>query len=270
VSGVNTWPERLARVEDAVAAWRPRLLDPQEPEPGSSLAKDDETFPPMPCSMLAWWGLSSAVEHLDAGLRLLAEQTARGGLYFSDANYTVLRAGLLGASQAAVLLLPHGRQRRTTYGLQLAHEEFRRALNIRKDLHKHDGLPENLRTAAADTRFLDSLIGPMERAAALLDERDVRKKSLSDTDLTQLAGGLVHASGPDALLLQLGQEMEWRLASGSAHGQLLVSMHRAGGHRTEGNVAMFAGDHDDIAQTVARVFLLANQAWRAWDLRRLR
>ena len=39
-----------------------------------SLANDDETFPPLPCSQLAWWGLSVAVEHLDAGLRLLAEQ----------------------------------------------------------------------------------------------------------------------------------------------------------------------------------------------------
>jgi hypothetical protein len=34
-----------------------------------------------------------------------------------------------------------------------------------------------------------------------------------------------------------------------------------------GNVAMFAGDHDDIAQTAACVALVASQSWRAWDLR---
>lgn len=252
-----------------MAAWRPLLLHPQTPEPGSSLEKDDETFPSMPCSQLAWWGLTVAVEHLDAGLRLLADQAARGGPYFSDANYTVLRAALLGASQAAVLLLPTRRETRTTYGLQLAHEEFRRALNIRKHLQAHDGLPESARTAAADARFLEGLSGPLKRAAAALDERKARR-SLPDTDLVEVAAGMVHAQGQDARLLQLGQEMEWRLGSGSAHGQLLVSMHRAGGHRTKGNLAMFAGNYEDIAQTAGRISLVANEAWRAWDLRRRR
>lgn len=50
---MTTWQDRVRRVEEAVAAWRPLLLDPQTPEPASSLAKDDETFPPMPCSQLA-------------------------------------------------------------------------------------------------------------------------------------------------------------------------------------------------------------------------
>jgi hypothetical protein len=252
-----------------VAAWRPLLLDPQTPEPGSSLAKDDKTFPPMPCSQLAWWGLTVAVEHLDAGLRLLADQAARGGPYFSDANYTVLRAALLGASQAAVLLLPAGRETRTTYGLQLAHEEFRRALNIRRHLQAHDGLPAGARTVAADAGFLERLTDPLERAAFALDERKARR-SFPDTELVEVAAGLVHVRGEDARLLQLGHEMEWRLGSGSAHGQLLASMHRAGGHRTEGNLAMFAGNYDDIAQTAGRIFLVTNEAWRAWDLRRRR
>lgn len=57
------------------------------------------------------------------------------------------------------------------------------------------------------------------------------------------------------------------LGSGSAHGQLLVAMHRAGGHRTEGNLAMFAGDFDSVAQTASRVCLVASEAWRSWDLR---
>ncbi len=269
LSGVTTWQDRIGRVEEAVAAWRPLLLDPQTPEAGSSLAKDDETFPPMPCSQLAWWGLTVAGEHLDAGLRLLADQATKGGPYFSDANYTVFRAALLGASQAAVLLLPAGRETRTTYGLQLAHEEFRRALNIRKHLQTHDGLPDGARAAAADAKFLAGLESPLSRAAAALDQRTARK-SFPDTDLVKVAAGLVHARGQDARLLQLGQEMEWRLSSGSAHGQLLVSMHRAGGHRTEGNLAMFAGNYDDIAQTAGRISLIASEAWRSWDQRRRR
>lgn len=265
----RTWEDRMRRVEEAVVAWRPLLLDPPTPEPGSSLAKDDETFPPMPCSQLAWWGLAVAVEHLDAGLRLLADQAARGGPYFSDANYTVLRAALLGASQAAVLLLPTNREVRTTYGLQLAHEEFRRAANLREHLRDHDGLPEGARTAAAEEKYLKSLRGPQQRAAAALDARKARR-SFPDTDLVEVAAGLVHTRGQDAPLLRFGQEMEWRLGSGAAHGQLLVSMHRAGGHRTEGNLAKFAGNYDDIAQTAARISLIASEAWRAWDLRRRR
>lgn len=259
----------MRRMEDAVAAWRPLLLDPPTPEPGSSLAKDDETFPPMPCSQLAWWGLSVAVEHLDAGLRLLADQAARGGPYFSDANYTILRGALLGASQAAVLLLPARREVRTTYGLQLAHEEFRRASNLREHLRDHDGLPEGVRTAATNEKYLESLRGPRGHAAAALDARMARR-SFPDTDLVEVAAELVHAQGQDAQLLRLGQEMEWRLASGSAHGQLLVSMHRAGGHRTEGSLAKFAGSYNDIAQTAGRIALIASEAWRSWDLRRQR
>jgi hypothetical protein len=158
----------------------------------------------MPCSQLAWWGLSVAVEHLDAGLRLLADQAARGGPYFSDANYTVLRGALLGASQAAVLLLPTRREVRTTYGLQLAHEEFRRASNLREHLRDHDGLPEGVRTAAADEKYLESLRGPQGRAAAALDARRARR-SFPDTDLVEVAAELVHAQGQDARLLRLGQ-----------------------------------------------------------------
>lgn len=44
-----------------------------------------------------------------------------------------------------MLLLPAGRETRTTYGLQLAQEEFRRALNMRKHLQTHDGLPDGAR-----------------------------------------------------------------------------------------------------------------------------
>ena len=51
--------------------------------------------------------------------------------------------------------------------------------------------------------------------------------------------------------------------------ELSLMIHR-GGHRTEGNLAMFAGNYDDIAQTAGRIFLVANEAWRAWDLRRRR
>lgn len=123
------------------------------------------------------------------------------------------------------------------------------------------------RLAEPDSAFLDGLRGPMERAARSLDERGVRK-SLPDTELVETAAKLVHARGPDSPMLQLGQDLEWRLGSGSAHGQLLVSMHRMGGHRTEGNVAMFGGNYDDVAQAVCLVSLLANEAWRIWDLRR--
>lgn len=113
----------------------------------------------------------------------------RGGPYFSDANYTVLRAALLGASQAAVLLLPPRRQTRTTHGLQLAHEEFRRASNLRAYLRGHDGLPEGARTASVDEKYLESLRDPQERASAALDERKARR-GLPDTDLVAVAAQL--------------------------------------------------------------------------------
>lgn len=242
---------------------------PETPAAGSSLAKDDELLPGMPCSQLAWWGMSVAVEHLDATLRLLAQQVDTGGPLLPAANFTVLRAGLVGASQAAVLLLPTSREVRTTYGLQIAHEEYKQALTFRTHLRDHDGLSDTAVAAYEETDFLGPLTDAKKQVGALLDAREAPRK-LWDTSMVEKAASLVHSKGEDASLLQLALEMEWRLGSGAAHGRMLMGMHRTGGHRFEGDsVALVGGTYQEIAMQVGAVSLILGQAWRMWDLRRV-
>ena len=126
------WQVRMARIREDVAGWRPLLLVPPAVVDRSPLAGDDKAFPPMRCSQLAWWGISVAVEHLDATIRALDQQVSVGGPILPSANFTVLRAALVGASYAVVLLGSTSRADRTTVGLQMAHEEYRQALRFRE------------------------------------------------------------------------------------------------------------------------------------------
>jgi hypothetical protein len=142
-----------------VDGWRARLLVPDQPEVTSSLAADDLVYPAMSCSQLAWWGISVGVEHLDATIRLFDQQVSSGGPILPAANYTVLRAALVGSSQAAVLLAPRKRDERTTYGLQIAHEEYRQALNFRERTLNHPGLVAEARAASERGDYLAGLRG---------------------------------------------------------------------------------------------------------------
>lgn len=260
------WNDKVDRVRSAVDQWSKRLPDADTPQPGSSLATDDLVFPRLSCSQLAWYALGVGVEHLDATLRLLRQQVDAGGPILPDANYTVLRAALVGSSQAVVLLCSTSREKRTTVALQFAHEEYRQLYNFRKHVLQHAGLVAQAKTEASKKDYLKLPRERREQVAALLKDRTAPLK-ITDTDLVQRAADLVHSRGADSTLLQLALEMEWRLGSGAAHGRLLMSLQRPGGHEIEGDVAAMGGVYDDVAQQVCAVWLMLSEAWRAWDLR---
>ena len=261
--------DRLDIVRQAVRDWRVRVKAPDQVDKGSSIDADDQVFPPMPCSQLAWYALTTAVEHLDAGVRLLDEQVVTGGPILPSANSTVLRGALVGACQAVVLLVPPARDVRTTYGLQIAHEEYRQVLSFRAHMIDHPGLVAEARKNAAATNYLKI---PEERkvaVATMLSQRGISKR-LTDTDMIRKAGELVHSSGADSPMLQLMVEMEWRLGSGAAHGRFLMAMHRPGGHVVEsGRTALFGASIEEVANQITSVSLLLSEAWRVWDLRRI-
>jgi hypothetical protein len=126
----------------------------------------------MPCSQLAWWGLNVGTEHLDASIRLLDQQISIGGPILPTANYTVLRAALVGSSQAVVLLGPRRRAQRTTFALQIAHEEYRQALNFRSRLLEQPGLVAEAREAAERKDYLMGLRQAKARVLAELKSRE--------------------------------------------------------------------------------------------------
>lgn len=265
---MTAWETRIDQVSAVVQAWQQRLLTPDEPDRGSSLAADDNAFPRMSCSQLAWWGMSVGVEHLDATLRLFNEQVTRGGPILPAANFTVLRAALVGSSQALILLAPTSRQERVNYGLQIAHEEYRQVFNFRKRLLEHPGLVPAAREAAATKDYLTRFATKRDEVAELLTARGVASR-LTDTAMIERAAELSHTDPTDADLLKSSVAMEWALGSGAAHGRLLMTMHRQTSFKTEGgSTALLGSTVEEVAMPIVGVFLMLNNAWRIWDLRR--
>lgn len=268
------WTARMSRVREAVEKWRDLIMEPSEPAPGSSLAADDAAFPPLPCSSLAWWGITVGVEHLDAALRLVDQQIDSGGPLLPSANYTVLRAGMLGAAQACVLLLPTFRSERTTFGLRIAHEEYNQVLGFRRSLFEHDALPTSVAISESDLASTERMEKRREEIRALLTERGVssKRRKLTDTAMIKRAGALVYQRDSNASMLSLGVGMEWQLGSGAAHGRLLMGLHRTGSHVVDddGRSALIGASAQDISIQIANVTLMVNTAWKAWDARRVK
>lgn len=268
--GTVTWEERLDHLQVVVNdVWVPRLSSPDTPAEGSDLSEDNKVFPRLPCSLLAWWGLSVATEHLDATVRLLAEQCERGGPLFPGANYSLLRGVLIGASHAAVLLLPESREVRTTHALQIAHEEYTQAHTYRRAIVNHPGLVPEAKAAADSQDFLAGYRDGIDETKRLLLERGIKRPKLTDTDIIKRAAALVHPEGEEGDLLQLAAEMEWRAGSGSAHGRLLMALNRPGGYEDQGAGKLATGATlPAVAQAIVGASLVLDEAWRSWDRRR--
>jgi hypothetical protein len=240
-------------------------------EAGSSLAMDDQAHPQMPCSQLAWWGIAVGVEHLDAATKLVDNQMAKQEPIMPAATYTVLRGSMIGSCQAVLLLGTPARRERIIYGLRIAREEYRQVKNFRQSIVEHPGLSESAREKAGQPEFSDWPAQGIDRVEALLAQYQVSdpRSRLKDSDLIEKAAALVH-KGQDAELLRLAVEMEWNLGSGSAHGRLLMNMHRPGGHRIDETqqVAYFGTGVDEVATQIGNVALVLSEAWRMWDARK--
>lgn len=263
------WDERLEKMKFALNYWRERVKSPEKVLPGSSLSTDDHIHPEMPCSQLAWWGLSMGVEHLDGTISLLEHQLERDKPILPTATYTVLRGALLGSSQAALLLCTPRRVDRINYALRIAREEYRQEFNFRNATINHKAVSETKRQTVLNEDFLGRAQSGIRRVNALLAERDGPTGKLSDTEMIELAAKVVHR-GEDADLLRLGVVMEWRLGSGSSHGRLLMNMHRphAFARDDDGDTAYFSASKSMVIQQIATVFLTLQEAWRIWDPRR--
>jgi hypothetical protein len=150
----------------------------------------------------------------------------------------------------------------------MAHEEYRQAFNFRKKVVNSPGLREPARLASASTDHLAHLKGRLEAVSSLIELRGAPKR-LHDTTIVERAAKLVHSTDiRDSDLLELALQMEWALGSGAAHGRMLMTLHRVGGHRIEdGNTALFGATYDEVAQEIAAVTLVLSEAFRLWTMR---
>lgn len=83
--------------------WFERLGVTYVPMAGSALAADDNDWPYMPVSQVAWIGLGGAADHLDAIKRQLTNRPIPLHPY---AQLTLCRSALVGACQAVWVLSP--------------------------------------------------------------------------------------------------------------------------------------------------------------------
>jgi hypothetical protein len=84
-----------------IASWRVTTRDAFRPQQGSELWNDDQDWPYFPTSTIAWSGLVSAVDHLDA-----IKRHVEARCLFSLAHLTLCRSALIGGAQAVWVLAP--------------------------------------------------------------------------------------------------------------------------------------------------------------------
>lgn len=255
--------QRTDLIRSRLEEWRPSIESPPPVLGGSDLAADDASFPELPVSQLAWWGITVAFEHLDVLLALQENQMALTSPMAPTAPYTLLRPALLGASQAVVLLGPDQPEDRSTNGLKLAHEEYRNLVSFLDHMVEHDGLTEEGR-AVAETVSTERYVSARDRAAKILSVRGVKQRKLSDTDMVTQAAKLAY---PGNDLRRLALENEWRQGSGAGHGRLLVTLLRPGTGGIEDQYATFAADPGEVSLQTYLVFALLKRALELWDLR---
>ena len=142
--------ERLAQLDQLLAGWRDYIQ--KAPEDGNSLAGDDHLFPMLPPSQLAWFGIVSAVDHLDMLMALV-----RSGTSHPLRTTPSPAPGVLSGAHALWLLDGPDRVERQKRGLCLAHAEFFREHQAVRDiaaiqnsdlsprLDSHEGLPRRAR-----------------------------------------------------------------------------------------------------------------------------
>lgn len=254
------WITRLERCAEGVDAWRERTKNPVFAVPGSPLAADE--IPGLGIEQAAWYSLCTAVEHLAAAFDLLR---ATNTLYPS-AYMTLLRTAYMSAVNSYYVLAADSRAERRLRALRMrAHE-----LSDEKKTY----------TRLGDARAED-LIARVEEQQARLQEvaerlgssEQVAKMRYNLTDAVDWAAKKLRDD--EGGHLEMAFRSLWNTGSAAAHGQMIYALMRPGQqevvHQDErGSVVHLTSSLEhDVGPAFVGAFLVANQAFRLYDLRRL-
>ncbi|PXY16610.1 hypothetical protein [Prauserella muralis] len=262
------WLQRLNSMLPTIAKWAERTRSaPSTPVPGSSLARDDELFPPQPASHVAYAAIVTATEHLD--LFRVAFQASRA--LFPSGYFTLLRTALMGAAQA-IWVLKGPRPQRQENALRIVRDDIKQRHGLLTvDVPEALGLGERIEE---ERERLQRQLREVQAAAAHLgfNAKAVNGWRLNMTQVIKTASELVHGNGQGDEATRYGTSLLWRLQSGHAHGT--PSMRIMQVERTEVTA------HDDgtlfgkatttavdVGAAAAASLLMLNDAWRLYDLR---
>lgn len=235
-----------------IAEWRAATRTAFRPEQNSELWVDDQDWPWFPTSTVAWTGLVSAVDNLDAIKRHLEAQ-----VLFSVAHLASCRAALVGAAQAVWVLAPQDSKTRTKRSRTAT------AYMYNKHLQYLRGLQEWAATPHIGTDTVTETV--VQRARDLGEKRaaDDQRSGLDTTRMIEVAAKEAFGN------LKLTQEaiLCWRSTSGAAHGFAWPLFGTAGTVQTkladEDGIAEFqaGGSLERMANPFMAAFHIARQGW---------
>ena len=170
--------------------WDHVLRGPAVPEPQSSLAADDQVFPSLPPSAIAWTHLGLAVHGFDIAVDALARDEQE----LDPDVLPALRSSLLHASTALAVLAP-ARARRIDHALRIAWTAF-------------SGAGPESEAAGRLAPFGNELV--VREAAALLNRRNfVASPRWTDRSAVRVAAHHVRLHAPDAELYEATVRHLW-------------------------------------------------------------
>ena len=185
--------------------WAARMSTVFVPRPESELGRDDADwpYPPVSSSQIAWAGLNSAREHLQAvRVHIEARQL------FPLAHLSITRAALIGAAQTVWVLGPDNRAERLKRSRLLAHHAYAEHLKFLRVLQRLAEVPhEGIDIVAAHTA---ERLGQIEALRGVVG----KKVTLNTTTIIEQAAAT--AFGDKRFVLVA--ESIWRQTSGAAHG----------------------------------------------------
>lgn len=183
-SDESEWEHRLSGMLALAKQWRDLGVEPEQPQPRSSLAADDRGYTQFPVSQVAWLSLLFATDHIDLFLTAL-QVTRRSQPY---AYFTVARGALAGAARAYWVLHPTERAERQRRALRVAHEDHRQYRAMTEtfrdsiDRDRKQGVRRTPEQRAADQRIRDESVREVKvRSERLAEIATVGADSLGMT-----------------------------------------------------------------------------------------
>jgi hypothetical protein len=201
--------DKVTSTFETLDEWRRLLTRYADPLPGSDAALDDAGWRWAPPTSLARNGLGAAVDHLHA-VRVLMDARQM----FPMAQSTLIRAAILGASQAVWILAPPSSAERVANGRNLAYQNYRQQLvfgrQAMRDLPPEALLPE----AASGRAHLEMRISELE---GVIQADGSRPAPPNATRIIELAARETFAtqSAPEVFVTEA--VLAWRATSGTAH-----------------------------------------------------
>ena len=246
---------KIADTFDRLAAIGERLRAPHYSKPGSLLAQDDEDWPSLPTSQLAWGCFAAAFDHLDL-VRLNIEQERT----FVTGTYSVIRGALLGSCQAAWLLCLDSSSERRERARIFANEWYVNRIRWQ------EGLTPDLPVDAAARSATQ--LNHLDADRAALARKRLSKAAFKSTPNIEWVGNTLF---PDEAHLRRSLMGQWRRLGGDAHAlgwtfltqttSWTVEMSTTDGLSPADVTASFS----DLAEGYLAAWIVGRRAWDRFD-----